>query len=805
MDNQQVKELCLSLVKTETENEVIELLQNLDLWDNERAWRLYGDKENNYSTIGAQQGRPETAMVEKLINSVDSVLTAKCYINGTNPESKEAPRSIRDAVKSFFGINQGMLTNITPKERTKLAENIGLVATGKRPKQGNACYSVFDLGEGQTPEKMPKTFLSIGEKNKIKIPFVQGKFNMGSTGVLRFCGKRNLQLILTRRNPNLVTSNSEEDVKWGFTIVKRVYPDGEYKSSRYVYLVNPENTDPAQNGVFRFKSETLPILPSEYPDPYGKPMAFGSYVKMYEYQMTGLKTNLTLDPYNRLSLLMPSLALPIRLYERRNGFNANSAETTLNGLAVRLEEDKRSNLESESWPTAHPISVAGEKMNVKVYAFKKDFESGKKPTDKYVKSEGVIFTINGQTHGFLDKRFFHRKNIGLGNLSDSLIVTVDCSEVSGETREDLFMNSRDRLVESSELRAEIESELTKILKNHTGLSELKHARHKQEIENKLDDSKPLIDVVEKIMKQSPSLSSLFLKGFKIKNPFNLSEKKAIDEFSGKRFPTYFTIEKKSSPEKPKHCPINQKSFRVQFDTDVVNDYFDRESDKGVHTLLLNGQPYSGTKSMNPWNGTVTLNVELTDSVKEGDMLHFTSLVSDVQHVQPFKNEFYVLIGAEQKNNGGGGGNRRKSRSNDKGKGAKDTEGLALPEIIEVERNDSNWNSKGFDDYSALIVQYNGEDLGWAFYINIANKHLLQEQKSQSKIDPKILAAQYKYSLVIMGMSLIQAADDGEISSNDDFDVSDLVKLFTRGISPVVLPLLSSIGVLAEEEQEGVLI
>ena len=59
-------------------------------------------------------------------------------------------------------------------------------------------------------------------------------------------------------------------------------------------------------------------------------------------------------------------------------------------------------------------------------------------------------------------------------------------------------------------------EAEKILKEHRGLRELKNKRHKEEIENKLDDSKPLVDVVERIMRKSPSLATLFLKGFRIK-------------------------------------------------------------------------------------------------------------------------------------------------------------------------------------------------------------------------------------------------------------------------------------------------
>ena len=67
-----------------------------------------------------------------------------------------------------------------------------MIATGQKSKP---CYSILDTGEGQTPEKMPETLLSLGKSNKLRIPFVQGKFNMGGTGVLQFCGEKNIQLI----------------------------------------------------------------------------------------------------------------------------------------------------------------------------------------------------------------------------------------------------------------------------------------------------------------------------------------------------------------------------------------------------------------------------------------------------------------------------------------------------------------------------------------------------------------------------------------------------------------------------------
>ncbi len=806
MTEPELIELTISLLKAESEKEVINILWQKNLWDNESAWRLYGDKENNFATIGAQQSRPESALVEKLVNSVDSVLTAECLNNNIDPESSEAPQDIRKAVSQFFNIDNGMLYNLTPTERTKLAMKIGLVATGNTAKKGFACYSIFDDGEGQTPNRMPNTFLSIGEKNKMKIPFVQGKFNMGGTGVLRFCGRKNLQLIITKWNPNLPKDESDlSNDKWGFTIIKRIVPDGSFKSSRYVYLVNPLNEDSSLNPVFQFSAESLPILPGKYPIPYEKPMYYGSYIKLYEFQMEGLRTNLTLDPYNRLSLLMPSLALPIRLYERRESYQAHTAETTLNGLSVRLEEDKRNNLESEEWPSSHDISVLGEKMKLKVYAFKKDFSNNKKPTQKYVKEEGIIFTINGQTHGFINKRFFHRRAIGLGNLSDSLIVTVDCSEVSGETREDLFMNSRDRLVDSSELRNEIEKQLEKILKEHPGLRDLKHKRHKEEIENKLDDSKPLVDIVENIMKRSPSISTLFSSGFRIKNPFKLKETESEAKYVGKLFPTFFKIDKESSEQRPKECPLNQTSFRVQFSTDVNNDYFDREIDKGEHKLLINDVEFEGTKALNLWNGHATLNINTNDLFLDGCIYEFTSIVTDINHLEPFINKFYVKMIAPVKPKRGKNGGRKKPSSNKSGKGEKSSDDLALPNVIEVCREDNNWYSKGFNEYSALYTENNGEDLGWAFYINTDNIHLLNEQKSSKKVDVNILKAQYKYSLVIMGMSMIKASEDNVLVESEELELSKMISMFTSSISPVILPLLASLGELAEIESETITI
>ena len=99
---------------------------------------------------------------------------------------------------------------------------------------------------------------------------------------------------------------------------------------------------------------------------------------------------------------MPNIALPIRLYERREGYSGHTFETTLSGLSVRLEEDRRENLEP-GYPSSHPFVCLGQKMQVQIFAFKPGQSSN------YRRNEGVIFTINGQTHAHLPSTFFQRE------------------------------------------------------------------------------------------------------------------------------------------------------------------------------------------------------------------------------------------------------------------------------------------------------------------------------------------------------------------------------------------------------------
>lgn len=792
MMNNDIKELCINLAQAESEQGVVKILKNAGLWDRESAWIDYDHNPNNFSTIGNQQSSPDTALVEKLINSVDAVLTRECLRKGINPDSENAPQSIAEALKDFFGVYDGKLSSIDASQRAKLAENILLVATGEK---SNPCYSIIDFGEGQTPKRMPDTFLSLNKSNKLKIPFVQGKFNMGGTGALQFCSiKHNLQLIISRRDPKIKQNDDETANKWGFTIIRREDPRGGMRSSSFRYLA-PDGK------ILMFDALALPLLPNEYPEAYGNDFEYGTFIKLFEYQLKGFKTIVKFDLYYRLALLLTNVALPIKLYERREGYRADSYHIILSGLSVRLDEDKSENLES-NFPSSSDMKIMGQEMKVLLYAFKKD------KREKYTRNEGIIFIVNGQAHGFLPQTFFDRKSVGMSYLSDSILIIVDCSKFTQRTREDLFMNSRDRLRDGVAIRYEIEKQLEELIRNHPGLRALREQRRREEIENKLQDSKPLAEVIENIIKKSPALSKLFLEGVRIRNPFNLVDTKVSTKFTGKKFPSYFRLSKQYPKENPKPCPINRR-YRIQFETDAENEYFNRDREPGQFSIAFNDHVIQDF-ALNLWNGLATLTVELPSDIKVGDILLFKTEITDNSRIEPFYNEFYVRVGEQEKKQSGGGGKRKlPPDGNDREEIRKIPSSLDLPTMIELRKNDSNWKehfqnkeeSKD-DDAGALSIKDAGDN-GYDFFINMDNVYLQTEVKGNTKIDHRLLEARFKYGMVLVGISLLDYFEKKELEKSSTEEINDAsmfkkIYQLSKAISPILLPMISSLGDLEIE-------
>ncbi len=810
--------LCMALMRADKEDEVIGLLQGAGYWDDADAWRYLGDKENNYSSIGNQQSNPVPALIEKLVNGVDARLLNACLEQGIDPAGPTAPISIREAVGRFFEqhgpslpSDAGLISLWTDKKATQEGQLLTLAATGYGPRTGSGLpsFTVADAGEGQTPDNFPNTFLSLHRSNKLRIPFVQGKFNMGGTGALQFCSpKSRLQLIVSRRNPLLLATNRPRDRAWGFTVVRREAPTEGRRNSVFTYLAPVEVIKGRDGQVLSFEADRWPIFPhvdKSTRDAYRRQAIHGSLIKLYEYRLDGNRSTIIRSGgglLQRVDFGMPQLALPIRLYECRETYagHAGSFATNVLGVGARLDRDRRGMVEAP-FPIYDILKLENRELRVCIYALKgsaKEYRSGR---------EAIVFTINGQTHATKPIDFFRRKAVGLSQLADSLLVVVDCSNIEGQLREDLFMNSRDRLRDIP-LSAQLERKLEKALKTHPYLKELKNRRREREIAERLRDDKPLADALEALVKQTPALSKLLNPGQKIPSPFpgkGTDNGKSPNAFAGKRFPTYFRFRNKGVGEVLERKVHLLSSPRIKLETDAQDDYFGRDRDRGSIEIALlrdsieDWEPLADFHLNGPSRGIANLLFELPQDVKVGQCLILRIQVTDPSRVDAFELEAVLEVAQPTQPSSGGSG---KDLNTNAGAGKGDDSGpVALPNIVPVYKE--NWEDYNFDELSALKVVGQGTENRkeiYDFYVNCDNKYLLTAQK-HSQRDPDMLRAQFLYSLVLYSMGLLtrERSKAGLTESViEEEKLESFIREITRRLAPYVLPTLDAMSSLDDK-------
>lgn len=818
-------DLCMALMRADTEAEVLKLLQTAGYWD-PRLWRPIGDNENNFATIGNQQSEAIAALVEKVVNGVDARLINSCLALGIDPTGNGAPKTLREAVARFFEAKatpsdrDGHIGNWTDTQATDEGRRLTVAATGLKPDKGNPSISIADEGEGQTPDDFPNTFMSLGRSNKLRIPFVQGKFNMGGTGALQFCGgDHKFQLVVSRRNPSLLPAGANSrDHEWGFTVVRREIPTGGVRSSVFTYLAPVDVADDRRGNVLSFAADEWPIFPeadARVRDAYERAARHGSLVKLYEYDWQGTKSNIVSSGdglLRRIDLGLPELALPVRLFECRSAYRGHSGSFATNalGLVARLDRDRGANLEPES-PVGGVIALGGKQIRLRVYVFQPE-----KAKQYRNARHGVVFTVNGQMHGAFTIDFFRRKSVRMGYLADSLLVVADCTAIDGQMREDLFMNSRDRLRDRS-LARQLEAALENFLSREPTLRALQNRRREAAIQERLQDDQPLADVLQTLLKSNPTLSKLLLQGLKLSAPFPPAGigNGVASEFQGKPFPTYFRFKNKRDGDVLERDAHLRSRVRVAFETDAEDEYFVRDRDPGawnVRRVTADGYADAAEwTTTGPKSGIAQLWIEsLPEGVVSGDKVAYVVEVTDPDRFDAFTNTLVLTVKDGPAPAGTGDGGRDRSRNTGAG-GTGGGASLTLPRIIPVRRDD--WGQRGMNEESAVkvVLASDGEvddAEAYDFFINVDNKYLRISQKDQ-RSSPELLEKQFTYGMVLVGLAVLQDSrhhawsDDGETGTDADDgraqSVEALIEVVTRALAPVLLPILETIGDLDVEE------
>jgi len=570
-----MKDLFFKLFNAPTENEIFELINSTPAIFNSNNWKPLGDNPNNYGIIENQQSSPIAALIEKITNSIDAKLMKECYLSGINPKSIKAPQTMDQAIETFYPKNNWDIQS----NRRRQAEEIQIVADGPT---NDTAVIIYDNGEGQPPENFESTFLSLISGNKNEIPFVQGKYNMGGSGAIVFCGKNGYQLIGSKRY------DGEGD--FGFTLVR------QHPLSKEEKLVK-------KNTWYEYLTidGSIPSFPIEEIDLglHNRMFKTGTIIKLYSYQF-GKRYGFAQELNQHLTEFLFEPALPILTKDTKERYPNNKVlETDLFGLKRRLEKEGKDYLQKTFYEEYEDELFLNTKLKVTGYVFAnkvKNYsmsESKKHIRDRYFKNNmSVLFSMNGQVHGHYTTEFISSA-LKLNLLKSHLLIHVDCTHLDYDFRKELFMASRDRLKGGKETKA-LRAFLAKQLgKKGSVLYELDQER-RNSLSFESGSTNELLKSFSKDIGMAPDLMKLLSQTFKLdfkddkpkkgKEKAPNRVKKEEKSFSPQRFPSFFNLRGKDG-KNVVSLPVNGEK-QIQFDTDVEDNYFHRTDEPGELEIAL---------------------------------------------------------------------------------------------------------------------------------------------------------------------------------------------------------------------------
>jgi len=541
-------ELIKKLIyEAQSTQDVKNILTDFKLLDRD-LWKPINEDYSNETIIRGQSPSPELALGERCTNSIDSILMRKCVEKGIDPwDTITAPKTMTEATEQFFNIPDGKLGKYE-KDISDVCE-IFCTATGRDEKK--LTLNLVDFGEGQTPDFMKFSFLSLPARKrpyKLGIPFVQGRYNQGSSGSYKFS---DYVLIVTKRAPTLVEKSARvivdktydiskitiEEIyqrkeEWGWTLITKFPRRNSNETSWYGYLA-PDDHIPS------FKADKLGLIPPKHLPQisrsltnkqkeselkkirsmgtqvaYSEPIQSGTLVKLFDFPLrNAINADLWSEGARQLrSEVFYQLPIPIKMIELREWgtrIKGSGDAAYLTGLLNSiLQFDKGENkLIRPGWPKGPEIvRIDGLEGEVKITKWILNTEKGgSDQSENWLGGSSVVYVLNGQVHAREKEGYLGR--LKLYNLEGSLLVVVDVNYMPIEIRDKIFRVERAFMEETDE--AILLKEFVK--KQISDDDEIKKVNNDKFFESTSDvelDEKYTQRIIEKLSKDNPLMREL---------------------------------------------------------------------------------------------------------------------------------------------------------------------------------------------------------------------------------------------------------------------------------------------------------
>ncbi len=672
-----------------------------------------------------------------------------------------------EAIDTFFDDLEGR----GPEAIRDVADqHLVLYATGAKARPS---LSLYDAGEGQLPTDFPTTFCSLisaGDRGSYKgaVPFVQGRFNMGGTGVLQFCSvERKLQLIVSRVPDDLA---KDRDHEWGYTIMC-YFPGKDGQDPSWRYLV-----DDGGRAVYTAGNAPLGLLPLAgvprgLPSPRERKVSSGTLVKMYDYEAP--RSNVCGELFKKVEEYLLRPALPLRIVECREAYAAKVMAVTVWDCMARWARKGKIEDGFTDGASFEVTLNSGETVPGEIRVFK----AAELADDQDAPHTGIRCLVNGQSHGKRDARFFRTRAVDKEHIAGSLLVTLFAERLSQATKNHLFLSNRETLREGT-LLEDLLGKLQTELHDHEALNELNQRRYAEKVKDAIKDEDG-IRALEELLSTDPHLASLF--GTLL--PGRVAARTATNgtgdtvpgeplPFRGLDFPTF--IHRGRDKASHAHVELPQgDAVRVGFTTDVKNNYFTRRRPPRGSVVFTGTSP---DPSYRLFNGRLTFTYRSDRKTPVGTALTTTVTITDERGSGPFILTISLMIVEPRQVHEPGGPDPREREPRVQA-------GPSQPDVTEQDL--------GPDKQPATVVR-DPATKRLKIIINKTSRLLDEAKQLRSEAEEPAVAFVFKYGLALAVMGLLDSIKKTPQWQTDEAGCREQIATMAEGVARVIVPLCLSL-------------
>lgn len=770
------KDICEKLLRAESEKEVQSIINENPEMLKTTNWVAVDRRDTNFNVVTNQAMTGGKAATELMTNMVDAILMKAAYLKDIDPKGKDAPKSMHEAVdKLISNLRGGSLINADKawlKEYSEKNLIIGISgSSGTKSSGGHPCLTFIDNGEGQNPENFEDTFLSLSKGNKKDINFVQGKFNMGSSGVLSFCGEHWFKLIISRRY--------DKKGKWGWTLVRKrpgkdIIPIAEY------FTYNGEIPSFEKNNIFPLQKKNGNTFEECN-------LESGTIIKLYDFFLgsgyTGFRGAREAFNENLVETI-----LPFRIYDLRNKPDTSRGGLRAEGIDARpfygmeylllsshAADGGNDEQDDEGVEDNRSISISSisdaklGKIKIKGILLK-DTPGWLKPSSS---NNRVFHTVNGQvqfkqTRGFIS-------SCGYPALKDRLVIIVNSSDLTFEAHNNVWKGDREHIRDTI-VGDSYKSLIKETIQKSDILKELQQKIAREELTSSV--KKETSDIFQKLVDNDKNLANLLNDNDPSIIIRVMSKEDTQEEYEGKYSPTFLELESKYK-DKMIEIPIN-RSRPISAKTDVVNDYFHRADNTGY--LYISDDEIEKNfrirQSLKDGRLTVYLAMLADTDIQPGATFQFEIGLNDPSIPFPITVPVKILVteptateDEEKKEN--------RKKANKQKENQKPKKGLPKYKLLtkdgrEIPNEDTEEWPDDFNDYDGGIVEDFGED-GLLYKINYDNAyHIKYRQSKKTDLERDALTKKY-----ILGMRLLMLGFEHSLRNVTNDEVEEYKDEFRR--------------------------